>query len=56
MLHQFRKHFGSQVVTQTGSLYDAQTLLGHATYQTTEAYYTAPLDVPNAKVALPVFS
>ena len=53
VLHQFRKHFGSQVVTQTGSLYDAQTLLGHATYKTTEAYYTAPLDVPNAKVALP---
>ncbi len=56
VLHQFRKHFGSQVVTQTGSLYDAQTLLGHATYQTTEAYYTAPLDVPNAKVSLPALA
>lgn len=53
VLHQFRKHFGSQVVTQTGSLYDAQTLLGHSSYQTTELYYTAPLDVPNAKISLP---
>ena len=53
VLHMFRKHFGSQVVTQTGSLYDAQTLLGHANYQTTEMYYTAPLETPNFKVALP---
>ena len=53
VLHLFRKHFGSQVVTQTGSIYDAQTLLGHASYQTTELYYTAPLETPNFNVALP---
>lgn len=53
VMHIFRKHFGSQIVTQTGNLYDAQHLLGHASYQTTERYYTAPLETPNFNVNLP---
>jgi len=39
-LHELRALFGSEVVTQTGSLYAAQIALGHENYKTTEQHYS----------------
>jgi len=38
-LHEMRKYFGAMVVTETGSLYEAQVLLGHQRVETTRDAY-----------------
>ena len=38
-LHELRKYFGAMVVTETGSLYEAQQLLGHQCVETTRDAY-----------------
>lgn len=38
-LHEMRKYFGAMVVTETGSLYEAQQLLGHQNVNTTRDSY-----------------
>jgi integrase len=48
--HELRRWFGAQVATQTGSLFAAQRLLGHASPATTNQYYADLVDAPEYKI------
>ena len=50
--HVLRKCFGAEVSTQTGSLFAAQTLLGHASPEITNDYYSDLLDLPDYEINL----
>ena len=45
--HELRRWFGAQVATQTGSLFAAQRMLGHASPNTTNQYYADLVDSPD---------
>lgn len=48
--HELRRWFGAQVATQTGSLFTAQRMLGHASPATTNQYYADLVDVPDYRI------
>ena len=50
--HVLRKWFGAEVSTQTGNLFAAQILLGHASHTTTMNSYADLLNVPDYEINL----
>jgi len=50
--HVLRKWFGAEVSTQTGNLFAAQILLGHASHTTTMNSYADLLNVPEYEINL----
>jgi integrase len=53
-VHELRRWFGAQVATQTGSLFDAQRVLGHASHETTNQYYADLVKPPEFTITMGV--
>ena len=48
--HELRRWFGAQVAVQTGSLFEAQRILGHASPETTDQYYSDLVRLPDYEI------